>query len=51
MYELGEELKQYELECAQKIAIKKNELDENEIKNYLYKKGYLEESVKGVFEN
>lgn len=41
-----EELEKYEIECAKKIAIKKqNNMDEAEIKNFLIKKGYKEESI------
>ena len=35
-----EELKEYEQKCAEKIKIKKSELSEEEIKQYLYRKGY-----------
>lgn len=35
-----EELKEYEQKCAEKIKIKKTELSEEEIKQYLYRKGY-----------
>ena len=35
-----EELKEYEQKCAEKIKIKKSELLEEEIKQYLYRKGY-----------
>mgnify|MGYP004505064943 FL=1 len=35
-----EALKEYEQKCAEKIKIKKSELSEEEIKQYLYRKGY-----------
>ena len=35
-----EELKEYEEKCAQKIRAKKSDLSEEEIKQYLYRKGY-----------
>lgn len=35
-----EELKEYEQKCAEKIKIKRSELSEEEIKQYLYRKGY-----------
>ena len=45
--EHGEDLYEYELESAKKIAIKKeNTMDEEEIKNYLRKKGYREDIIK-----
>ena len=41
------ELTEYELESARKIAIKKqNIMDEEELTEFLFKKGYVEESVK-----
>ena len=41
------ELTEYELESARKIAIKKqNIMDEEELQEFLFKKGYVEESVK-----
>ena len=46
-----EELEDYELRSAKNIFIKKqNTMDENEIKNYLRKKGYREESIKTAIE-
>lgn len=45
--EHGEDLYEYELASAKKIAIKKaNTMDEEEIKNYLRKKGYREDIIK-----
>ncbi len=35
-----EELNEYEQKCVEKIKIKKSELTEEEIKQYLYRKGY-----------
>ena len=35
-----EELKEYEEKCAQKIRAKKSDLSEEELKQYLYRKGY-----------
>ena len=35
-----EELNAYEQKCVEKIKIKKSELTEEEIKQYLYRKGY-----------
>ena len=45
--EHSEDLHEYELASAKKIAIKKaNTMDEEEIKNYLRKKGYREDIIK-----
>ena len=45
--EHSEDLYEYELASAKKIAIKKaNTMDEEEIKNYLRKKGYREDIIK-----
>ena len=42
-----EELVEYELKSAKNIIIKKqNSVEKEEIDNYLYKKGYLDETVK-----
>ena len=35
-----EKLSKYEQKCVEKIKIKKSELTEEEIKQYLYRKGY-----------
>lgn len=40
-----EELSNYELQSARSIAIKKSNLEKEEIKNYLMKKGYRAESI------
>lgn len=39
-----DELKEYEEKCAQKIRAKKSDLSEEEINQYLYRKGYKTES-------
>ena len=36
----NEELNEYEQKCVEKIRAKKKELSEDEIKQYLYRKGY-----------
>lgn len=42
-----EELEEYERKSAENIAIKKSvNMDENDIKSYLVKKGYREENIK-----
>ena len=47
-----EELQEYEKRCVIKIIAKKqNEMDEYEIKNFLRKKGYQEESIYEAFNN
>ena len=47
-----EELLEYEKKCAIKIATKKqNDMDEYEIKNFLRKKGYQDESIYEAFNN
>lgn len=46
-----DELEEYELNCAKKIAIKKQTLMEKEdIEAFLYRKGYSRENVKQAFE-
>lgn len=46
-----EELVEYEMKSAKNIIIKKqNSLEKEEIENYLYKKGYLSETVKLAYE-
>lgn len=50
--EYREELYDYELQSANNIFIKKsNTMDEDEIKNYLRKKGYREDIIKLAIEN
>ena len=47
-----EELNDYELKSAKNIFIKKqNTMDEEEIKNYLRKKGYKEDIIREVIED
>lgn len=49
-YNNKEELEEYELSCAKKIVIKKQALMEPEdIKAFLYRKGYSKESIKNAF--
>ena len=43
-----DELLDFELNCAKKIVKKKKDLDEFELKNYLYKKMYREDIIKKV---
>ena len=46
-----EELNEYERKSAENIATKKSvNMDEQDIKNYLIKKGYKEESIKEAIE-
>ncbi len=46
-----DELLEYEKKSAEKILIKKkNIMTQDDIKNYLRKKGYKEESIKSAFE-
>lgn len=41
-----EKIEEYEIRCAKKVASKKkNDMDENEIKYFLKKKGYQDESI------
>lgn len=40
-----EELLQYEINCAKKIILKKSQSEIGEVKNFLYRKGYLSETV------
>ncbi len=48
----GEELVEYELESAKKIAIKKSKgMEIEDIKRFLLKKGYMGESVKYAINN
>lgn len=47
--EHSEEVYEYELQSAKNIAIKKsNTMDEEEIKNYLRRKGYREDIIKAI---
>lgn len=45
-----EELKKYESECAKKIIYKKSGLEKEEIRAYLFKKGYSDESIRQAFD-
>ena len=45
-----EELEEYELNNAKKIAFKRRDQSEEEVKNFLYKKGYSSESINNAFE-
>ena len=45
-----EELEEYELKCAKKIVLKKQtQMEPENIKAFLYRKGYSEESIKNAF--
>lgn len=46
-----DELKEYEKQSAKNIAIKKNHIEKIEIKKYLIKKGYKEESIRYALED
>ncbi len=47
-----EDMLEYEISSAKTIILKKrNSLEENEIKDYLYKKGYMSESVNIAFDD
>ena len=46
-----ETLELYEISCIKKIVSKKRtNMDDEEIQNYLYKKGYKNENIKIAFE-
>lgn len=46
-----EELEEYEINCAKKIFLKKrNQMDEEKIEQFLYKKGYTSETIKITLE-
>ena len=46
-----EELTNYEIESARRIIYKKeSQMEKEEIENYLYKKGYMSETIKLAFE-
>ena len=49
-YENKEELIEYEINSAMKIIKKKKDLEKQEIKNYLLKKGYKIENINKAFE-
>lgn len=47
-----ERLEEYEKLCAKKIAIKKqNQMEQTDIENFLYRKGYTRESIQEAFED
>ncbi len=49
--ENAEELEQYELKCAKKIATKKqSQMEKQDIEAFLYRKGYTKESIKQAFD-
>ena len=51
-YANKEELEEYEIKSAQNIINKKaSSMDEEEIKNYLLKKGYKSDIINEIFEN
>ena len=51
IYENKEELEEYEIKSIKNIIYKKsNSMDEEEIKQYLLKKGYKQENIKGALE-
>ena len=51
MYKHSDELEEYEANSATKIAIKKStSMDETEIKQFLYKKGYRQESIEAAID-
>ncbi|MBR3249183.1 MAG: RecX family transcriptional regulator [Clostridia bacterium] len=51
MYSHSDELEEYEQNSATHIAIKKStSMEEDEIKNFLYKKGYRLESIKNAID-
>ena len=46
-----DEIKEYEKKSAENIAVKKSvNIDENDIRNYLIKKGYREENIKDAID-
>lgn len=46
-----EQLEEYEIACAKKIAIKKQtQMERKDIENFLYRKGYMKESIQEAFE-
>ena len=52
LYENKEELEEYEIKSASNIIYKKaSTMEEEEIKQYLLKKGYKNDTIKQAFEN
>ena len=46
-----DEIKEYELKCAQKIILKKQtQMEKEEIEQFLYRKGYSSETTREAFE-
>lgn len=47
-----EQLEEYEIACARKIAMKKQtQMERQDIENFLYRKGYSKESIQEAFED
>ena len=47
-----EQLDEYEITCAKKIAVKKQtQMEQSDIENFLYRKGYTKESIRLAFED
>lgn len=47
-----EQLEEYEIACAKKIAMKKQtQMERQDIENFLYRKGYSKESIQEAFED
>lgn len=47
-----EQLEEYEIMCAKKIAVKKQtQMERQDIENFLYRKGYSKESIQEAFED
>ena len=51
IYDNKEKMEQYEISSAKNIIIKKSNLEEFEIRNYLSKKGYLSENINIAFDD
>ena len=52
IYNHKDELLDYEIKSAKNIIIKKqNQMEPEDIKNYLFKKGYMSETIKLAFED
>lgn len=47
-----EQLEEYEMACARRIAMKKQtQMERQDIENFLYRKGYSKESIQEAFED
>lgn len=47
-----DQLEEYEIACARKIAMKKQtQMERQDIENFLYRKGYSKESIQEAFED